>query len=103
MPIQSSYLLLVRDQPEHSILKTTFPYQYDLFRYYMKDWYELVSKAANKYINTNADSRPNKINELLSSSFGIIPAGKYKVLFQYIMPGQKKGTEKNVDYQIKKD
>lgn len=103
IPIQSSYLLLVRDQPEHSILKTTFPYQYDLFRYYMSDWYELVSKAANKYINTNADNRPGKINELLSSSFGIIPAGKYKVLFQYIMPGQKKGTEKNVDYQIKKD
>lgn len=103
IPILSSYLLLVRDQPEHSILKTTFPYQYDLFRYYMKDWYELVSKAANKYINTHAHNRPSKINELLSYSFRIIPAGKYKVGFQYVMPGQKKGTAKNVEYQIKNE
>lgn len=103
IPIQSSYLTLVREQPEHSLLKNTFPYQYDLFRYYMKDWYELVSKAANKYINTTASERPIKINEILSSSFGIIPPGKYKANFQYIMPGEKIGTQTNIDYQIKKD
>ena len=69
-----------------------------LFR---SDWYELVSKAANKYIDTSAEARPVKINQLLESDFGVIPKQKYRAKIKYILPGQTSGAEKIIEYELK--
>ena len=101
MPIFNSYITFLNSGEGNALLKNTFPYQYDLFRYYKIDWYELVSKAANKYIDTSAEARPVKINRLLESNFGVIPKQKYRAKIKYILPGQTSGAEKIIEYELK--
>jgi hypothetical protein len=101
LPVFNSYLLYLDKEKGNPFLKATFPYQYDLFRYYKLDWYESLSKAAAKYVTTPVSGRPGQVNTLLSSQYNIIPKAKYKVNIQYIMPGQKAGSRKEFDYQYK--
>ena len=101
MPLFNSYSTFLNSGEGNNLLKNIFPYQYDLFRYYKIDWQELVSKAANKYINTSAEARPVKINQLLESDFGIIPKQKYKAKIKYVLPGQTSGAEKIIEYELK--
>lgn len=101
LPVFSSYIMYLENNEPNSFLKNYFPYKYDLFRYYKSDWYELVSKAASKYISTPANSRPSGINELINSSYGIVPKGKYTIKVQYLMPGEKNGTQKQLYFENK--
>lgn len=96
-----SYLQFLGSDKGHRMLTEVFPYTYDLFKYYKSDWYELVSKAANKYINIPAVNRPQTVNQLLQSNFGTIPKTKYKIKARYILPGGKNGTETTIDYEFK--
>ncbi len=100
-PLFTSYLLYLDEQDGNSLLKTVFPYKYDLFRYYKSDWYDLISKAASKYVDTPISARPSAINQLLQSTYGIAPKQKYKVKAQYILPGKQQGSEKEFNYQLK--
>jgi hypothetical protein len=97
----TSYLQYLGNDKGNGFLKQTFPYKYDLFRFYKADWYELVSKAASKYVGSPASARPQGINALLQSNYGIIPTIKYKVKAKYMLPGDKQGTEKQINYEFK--
>ena len=99
--IFTSYLQYLGNDKGNQFLKQTFPYKYDLFSFYKADWYELVSKAASKYVGSPANARPQVINSLLQSNFGIIPTIKYKVKAKYTLPGDKAGSEKQMDYEFK--
>ena len=99
--IFTSYLQYLGNDKGNQFLKQTFPYKYDLFSFYKADWYELVSKAASKYVGSPANARPKVINSLLQSNFGIIPTIKYKVKAKYTLPGDKAGSEKQMDYEFK--
>ncbi|GHV14863.1 hypothetical protein FACS1894169_04650 [Bacteroidia bacterium] len=101
LPIFNAYLLYLDKEKGNSFLKQTFPYQYDLFRYYKLDWYELISKAAAKYVDTPLNARPQKINDVMSSDYGIIPKMRYKAKIQYILPGSKSGSVKEMNYEYK--
>ncbi|WOC53108.1 hypothetical protein BPO_p0025 (plasmid) [Bergeyella porcorum] len=57
LTIFPSYLQYLDKSRTDSFLTRVFPYQYDLFRYYKADWYELVSKASSKYVNIPLNSR----------------------------------------------
>ena len=100
-PVFTSYLQYLGSDKGNSFLKQTFPYKYDLFSFYKSDWYELVSKAASKYIGTPANARPQVINNLLQSTYGIIPTIRYKVKAKYVLPGDKAGSEKQIEYEYK--
>jgi hypothetical protein len=100
-PIFTSYLQYLGNDKGNGFLKQTFPYKYDLFRFYKSDWYELVSKAASKYVGSPATARPQVINTLMESAYGITPKVKYKVNAKYILPGDKAGTEKQTEYEYK--
>ena len=100
-PVFTSYLQYLGNDKGNGFLKQTFPYKYDLFSFYKADWYELVSKAASKYVGSPANARPQVINSLLQSNFGIIPTIKYKVKAKYTLPGDKAGSEKQMDYEFK--
>ena len=100
-PVFTSYLQYLGNDKGNGFLKQTFPYKYDLFSFYKADWYELVSKAASKYVGSPANARPQVINTLLQSNFGIIPTIKYKVKAKYTLPGDKAGSEKQIDYEFK--
>ncbi len=100
LPIIQSYLTYLDKQKWNPKLKELFPYQYDLFRYYSNDWYEIVCKATNKYHDTDFEAMPNEIKAIISSRFGVIPVGKYGVKVSYMMPGNKKGSSATIDYSI---
>jgi len=100
-PVFTSYLQYLGSDKGNGFLKQTFPFKYDLFSYYKSDWYELISKAASKYMNIPAVQRPQKINALLESVYGTVPQGKYNVKAQYKLPGNKPGTEKQMNYEFK--
>lgn len=100
-PVFTSYLQYLGSDKGNAFLKQTFPFKYDLFSFYKSDWYELVSKSASKYVGTPANARPQVINNLLQSTYGIIPTVKYKVKAKYILPGDKSGSEKQIDYEFK--
>ncbi len=100
-PVFTSYVQYLGDDKSNGFLMQTFPYKYDLFSYYKADWYELVSKAASKYVGAPANTRPAVINTLLQSNFGVIPEQKYKVKAKYILPGNKAGSEKLFNYEFK--
>jgi len=100
-PIYTAYLLYLDREKGNPFLKQTFPYKYDLFRYYKSDWYDLVSKAAAKYVNVPASARPQVVNNLILSSYNTIPQVKYEVKAQYTMPGNKAGSGKEFEYQFK--
>lgn len=100
-PIFTSYLQYLGYDKGKEFLKRTFPYKYDLFSFYKSDWYELVSKAASKYVNSPANARPQTISNLLQSTYGIIPTVKYKVKAKYTLPGGKAGSEKQMEYELK--
>lgn len=101
LTIFPSYLQYLDKLPADRFLIRTFPYQYDLFRYYKADWYELVSKASSKYVNIPLNSRPQFVNQLIESTYGIIPNEKYRVKAQYLLPGNKTGSQKEIVYQLK--
>ncbi|MET3539253.1 hypothetical protein ABID34_004355 [Chryseobacterium limigenitum] len=100
-PVFTSYLQYLGNDKGNAFLKQTFPYKYDLFSFYKSDWYELVSKSASKYVGVPANARPQVINNLLQSTYGIIPTIKYKVKAKYTLPGDKAGSEKQIDYEFK--
>jgi len=100
-PVFTSYLQYLGSDKGNTFLKQTFPYKYDLFSFYKSDWYELVSKSASKYVGIPLNARPQAINNLLRSTYGIIPTLKYRVKAKYILPGDKAGSEKQIDYEFK--
>jgi hypothetical protein len=101
LPVFTSYLEYLGNDKGNGFLKQTFPYKYNLFSFYKADWYELVSKAASKYVGSPASARPQLINTLLQSNYGIIPTIKYRVKAKYTLPGDKAGSEKQIDYEFK--
>lgn len=100
-PVFTSYLQYLGSDKGNGFLKQTFPFKYDLFSYYKSDWYELISKAASKYAGSPANTRPQVINRLLESTYGMIPETRYHVKAKYILPGNKQGTEKQINYEFK--
>nr|WP_315033163.1 hypothetical protein [uncultured Chryseobacterium sp.] len=100
-PVFTSYLQYLGNDKGNEFLKQTFPFRYDLFSYYKSDWYELVSKAASKYVGAPGTTRSTLINALLESTYGTIPETKYKVKASYILPGNKQGSEKQMNYEFK--
>lgn len=100
-PVFTSYMQYLGNDKGNGFLKQTFPFKYDLFSFYKSDWYELLSKAASKYVGSPANTRPQVINALLESTYGIIPEMKYNVKAKYILPGDKPGTEKQINYEFK--
>ncbi|WP_312298281.1 hypothetical protein [Chryseobacterium sp.] len=100
-PVFTSYLQYLGNDKGNAFLKQTFPFKYDLFSYYKADWYELISKTASKYVGVPATSRSPLINALLESTFGTIPSIKYSVKARYVLPGNKQGSEKQINYEFK--
>ncbi|TDL99685.1 MAG: hypothetical protein C4K58_00030 [Flavobacteriaceae bacterium] len=101
LPIYSSYLQYLENEKYNPFLKRIFPYKYDLFHYYHADWYELISKAANRYVDAPQSARTAQVNNLLQSTFGVVPKGKYNVKAVYMIPGGDSGTEKQFSYTLK--
>lgn len=74
---------------------TVMPIVYQLPFYYYKDYYELRNKAANMF-DKGINMAP--LLPLIRSQFPVIKEGNYKTKLKYIMPGNKQGSEKLIQY-----
>lgn len=74
---------------------TVMPIVYQLPYYYSKDFYELRNKAANMF---DKGINMNPLLPLIRSQFPVIKEGNYKTKLKYIMPGNKLGSEKLIQY-----
>ncbi|MDR3218804.1 MAG: hypothetical protein LBU22_07455 [Dysgonamonadaceae bacterium] len=79
---------------DESITKS-FPLVYQLPLYYNTDYYELRNKAAN--LLANGANLPVLL-PLLTSQFPIVRKGDYKTQLRYVLPGDKQGTSKQINY-----
>ncbi len=82
--IFSPYVENLSNQTYDPLLKRVFPYRYDVFVYYKKDWTTLGKYIANKYLLNGLSSELEK--EFMEQSFPVIPEKKYKATLQYRLP-----------------
>ena len=71
------------------------PFVYNLVYYYNKDFVELRNRAANMF-DKGINMEP--LIPLIKSQFPFIREGNYKAFLNYVMPGAKKGSQKEVNY-----
>lgn len=72
-----------------------FPLAYNLVHYYKRDFTELRNKAANMF-DIGINMAP--LLPLIQSQFPLILEGNYKTRLKYMIPGDKQGTQKLINY-----
>lgn len=78
-----------------------FPYVYEQGYRYSVDYYDLRNDVSNMLINSPAslsDNQRRALIRLVESKFPFMRYGNYKTEFRYILPGDKKGTKKQLNY-----
>jgi len=89
------YLQSVTSGTYNAAIQKAFPFVYDLTRAYYIDYYDLRNQVVNKFMGTGL----SKWDFLVNSPFPRLRKDKYKTKFQYVMPGDKKGTAKEMEYE----
>lgn len=89
------YVPYLRENPNYSLLDRRIPFRYHLPYYYKHDFIDIQYKIVNKYLNNPEQyaSQISKYNYIINGAFPAIRSGKYKVKMQYIMPGNKAGSD----------
>lgn len=75
--------------------KIMMPYIYDLPIYYKQDFMDLQYQVVNRYLGTPMQ---NRFAGLIEGYYHFIRYGKYKVEYQYMLPGGNKGTRAVYEY-----
>lgn len=90
------YLHMVSSETPNLSLRTKLPFVYQLPAIYTVDYYDLRDQVANKYVGSG---QLKDWAFLINSQLKFIRQGKYRASYQYIMPGNKKGTKTEVEYE----
>ena len=96
MTKMNSYLSLVEQgNVNDMVVKINLPYLYDLPRIYKADFSDLQNQVVNRFLDT-----PKKWDYawLINGSYPMIRHGHYNVNYQYVLPGDIKGTSYVVKY-----
>ncbi|WP_075340671.1 hypothetical protein [Tenacibaculum agarivorans] len=88
------YVPYLKQNPTYSLLDRRIPFRYHLPYYYKKDFVDIQYKVVNKYLNEPEQyaSQISKYNYIINGVFPAIRSGKYKVKMQYVLPGDKTGS-----------
>jgi hypothetical protein len=96
MTLMSDYLASITSkQPLPSELAVRLPYVYDLPLVYREDLDDIQYQVVNKYLDTPLQS---KYLYMINGYYPLIRNGKYKVAYQYMLPGGIKGTSVTYEY-----
>ncbi|RIV68913.1 hypothetical protein [Flagellimonas aequoris] len=98
--VLSWYCTYLESSPSYSLLDIRLPYRYNLPFYYKQDFLDIQYKVVNAYLN-NPSANAYKIQQydyIINGIFPAIQKGDYKVMFQYILPGNIKGTSEIFKY-----
>ena len=80
-----------------AILRRRMPHRYHLPYYYKSDFNDLQFIAANRLISNRAGVSES-ILRLVSATFPLMPAGVYKVSYQYVLPGGRQTSSFEFDF-----
>ncbi len=97
LPILSEYITNLEHDIKKDMLKTTFPYRYNLGLAYKADWVSIRSQIVNDQIEGLPSNSP--VLTFLDASYLFMRYGYYKTTLTYKMPGGIKGT--NATYKFK--
>ncbi len=91
LTIFTPYIENLSNQTYNPLLKRVFPYRYDVFIYYKKDWTKLSNYLANKHVGSGVFT--NLEQEFMEKTFPIIPEKKYKATLKYRLPNGEMTSE----------
>lgn len=96
IPVNSVYLTLLESDPAHHRLREYFPYTYNLFRAYNRDYYDLRDQLVNRYIG-----KPEllKYADFINNNIPPFESGKYRVNFRFIQPDGQAGSSRLFEYE----
>lgn len=98
LPILSTYLTNLEYEVNETMLRTNFPYRYNLGLLYKQDWIDLQSQIVNDYIN-GLISNGNPVLDFLDEDYLFMRFGFYKIKLQYVLPGGVDRT--SIEYKFK--
>ncbi|MDR1883534.1 MAG: hypothetical protein LBR26_12255 [Prevotella sp.] len=94
-PLYDGYLGYISGGIFNDFMSKILPFVYELPYYYSLDYYELRTKAVNSF-DKGVDMQP--LMPLINSRFPFIRKGDYKAKMQYVLPGGKAGTNRQLNY-----
>nr|WP_288931382.1 hypothetical protein [uncultured Allomuricauda sp.] len=98
--IMTWYISYLESNPNYSLLDRRIPYRYNLPFYYKQDFIDIQYKVVNAYLHEPAkyQTQIDKYNYIINGIMPPIRTGDYKVRFQYMLPGNIKGTSQIFKY-----
>lgn len=92
--IMTWYISYLESNPNYSLLDKRIPYRYNLPFYYKQDFIDIQYKVVNAYLHKpdKYQSQISRYNYIINGTMPPIRTGDYKVMFQYMLPGNIPGT-----------
>ncbi len=94
LPVVGAYLDKIMYDDYTGLVKTIFPYYYNLPQYYKNDFVDLQGQIINNYAGTTNDI----YRRFLMGQFPRIDSGNYRINLQYVMPDGTNGSNAIFDY-----
>jgi hypothetical protein len=91
LPLQSNYLTNLEYEVNEQMLRTTFPFRYNVGLVYKQDWVDLQSQIVNDYIDGLISNGSTLLN-FLDAEYLFMRYGFYNTTVQYTVPGGINGT-----------
>ncbi len=94
IPVNAEYLTQVENGIFYGKAKEVFPYIYNLPWVYKMDFIDLRGQITNRYLN----NPPWNVVQFFTGRYPFIPYGYYKIMLEYRLPGESKGTQVPFEY-----
>ena len=98
LPLLSSYLTNLEYEVNEKMLRTTFPFRYNLGIAYKMDWVDIHSQIVNAYTD-GLIPKDSPILNFLDADYLFMRYGSYRIKLSYKLPGNIMGT--NAIYRFK--
>jgi len=98
LPIESDYITSLENDININLIKTHFPYRYNLARIYKEDFVNLRDQVYSDF-TTGVINGQHSAMSLTNADYYFMRYGKYKVKFTYLLPGGIRGTEAKIDFK----
>lgn len=96
IPLMNTYLSEVQAGIENGYAKNRLPYIYNLPEVYKCDFMDLQNQVVNRYLGS---PQAYQFDYLINGYYPFIRQGRYKVIYQYVLPGGKTGSSKIIEYE----
>lgn len=91
LPILSNYINNLEYEVNDNMLRTTFPFRYNLGLTYKEDWVDIQSQIINDHLD-GVISDTNPVLNFLDEDYLFMRYGFYKTTLRYKLPGNINGT-----------